>query len=128
MNESTLNRNSDFIDGVEKDITFCEIDEWFDYLVHDQVKRSMKNGATTSKAHDDVEKLNHDLKLANESTPQHDINELANQFFCLERLHQLHEEKKIKKCMLSACLHMTKDFRQHVLKYIGLDTTNESLS
>ena len=96
MNESTLNRNSDFIDGVEKDITFCEIDEWFDYLVHDQVKRSMKNGATTSKAHDDVEKLNHDLKLANESTPQHDINELANQMLCLENCTNCMKRKRLK--------------------------------
>ena len=39
---------------------------------------------------------------------------------CLERLHCLCEKNFLKKCMLSACLLITKDHRRKALKFIGL--------
>lgn len=67
-----------------------------------------------------MHKLTNEIKLANSNTPQHNIHELANQLLVFERLNNLHEERKLSKCMLSAYLHMTKDYRANILKYAGM--------
>ena len=96
-NDNVLSRKSDYKLGNKFDKTCSEIDDWFDELLREQLKRSSKNDATASKANSDIEKLKNDLKLANESTPQHSVNELGNQLLCHERLHLLCESKDLKK-------------------------------
>ena len=72
-----------------------------------------------------MDRLEEDLKVANEKTPQHALNELANQILFLECLHLLCESKKLKKCILSVhFLFMTSEHRKHVLNYFGLGSEN----
>ena len=102
------------------DQTCYEIDDLFDRLFHEKIKRSIENDATCSKVNSDIEKLNNDAKLANERTHQHNINELFNQLLCHERLHLMHKQNKLQKCMLSACFFMTTEHRRNTLKYLCL--------
>ena len=60
------------------------------------------------------------MNRANDSSPQHDAHELSNQSLLFERLHVLHESKQLKKCMLSAYLMTTYEFRHKVMGYLGL--------
>ena len=62
--------------------------------------------------------------MANEKTPQHDLNKLSNQMLFLERLHLLYESKKLKKCMLSMYLNITSEYRKKFLNYVGLCSVN----
>ena len=104
LNENICISNSDFFSGNGKDQTCSEIDHWFDQLLHHQMKRNLENGDTSSNAQQQLEKLNTDLKQANESTPQHDLNELRNQLLCREQLNLICERDELKKCILSAYL------------------------
>ena len=120
FNESVLNSSCDFKSGQIEDRTCSEIDEWFDHILHHQIKKNIKDPSDSNHLNDEINSLNKELKEANESSPQHDLNELANQMLFLERLHVVHENKKLKKCMISACLFMTKEYRNNVLNYLGL--------
>ena len=57
---------------------------------------------------------------ANSQYPQYAINELINKFLLFDLLHAIYEEKKLNKRMLSACLHMSIDFRNDLINYLGL--------
>ena len=62
--------------------------------------------------------------MANEKTPQHDLNKLSNQMLFLERLHLLYESKKLKKCMLSMYLNITSEYRKNFMNHMGLCSVN----
>ena len=63
----------------EADTTCVNIDNWFDQLIKDQIKRNTEHDATCSKANSDMLMLKEELKLGNEKTSQQNVNELANQ-------------------------------------------------
>ena len=87
----------------EADSTCVDIDNWFDQLLKDQTKRNTENDATCSKANSDMHKLKEELKLGNEKTPQHNVNEFSNQMIFLDRSNCLCEDKKSKK-MYAKCM------------------------
>ena len=61
---------------------------------------------------------------ANSQPPQHDINEFANQLLLIDRLYCLYEKQILKKCMLSAFLHVTQECRNILINYLGLRDKN----
>ena len=58
--------------------------------------RNSKYDVCFSKAESDACKLKEEMKLANEKTLQHNLNELANQMLFLQSLHLLYESKTLK--------------------------------
>ena len=96
LNESVLNSSCDFKSGQIEDRTCSEIDEWFDHVLHHQTKKCIKDPSDSNHLNDEINSLIKELKEANESSPQHDLNELANQMLFLERLHVMCENKKLK--------------------------------
>ena len=75
----------------------------------------------------EIEKLSLQIDVANTKTPQYEINELVQQLILFEKLHDMFETKKSRKCMLSAYLFMTRDFRIQVLKYVGILNSAENI-
>ena len=65
-------------------------------MMHLQLKKSIKDPSANNALNDEINSLNKELKEANESSPQHNLNELANQMLFLERLHVMCENKKLK--------------------------------
>lgn len=120
FNESVLNSSYDYKSGQIEDRACSEIDDWFDHILHLQIKKNIKDPSDSNHLNDEINSLNKELKEANESSPQHNLNELANQMLFLERLHVMHENKKLKKCTISAYLFMTKEYRNNALNYLGL--------
>ena len=104
-----------------------EINEWLNGLLKEQLERDVKNDHAGNKATEEINMLNDELKIVNEKTPQFDILELENKFLCLELLHWCYEKSLSKKCMLSACLNVTKDCRNILLKFLGLPCAHEVL-
>ena len=95
-NESLCNSGCDFSLGNENDTTCSDIDQWFDVLLHHQIKRSTRNNSSSTEAISQFERLNAEIKKANEKSPQHDLNELANQMSFHNRLHQLYAQNNLK--------------------------------
>ena len=79
------NKNADLNDRIDcnydnnKDCTCSDIDDWFQRLLSNQKDRNTKGDAIRSKAQSDADKLKKDTKMANEKTPQYDLNKLSNQ-------------------------------------------------
>jgi hypothetical protein len=64
----------------------------------------------------DLEEIN--LKVTSMS-PQNDPGELLEQLELFERLHHLYEKKQIKKCLLSAYIYISRQYRMDILSYMG---------
>ena len=96
-NEHSFNTECDHEPEKATDCMLSETDENFDWLLKDKIKRITKNDVTSRKTNSDMRMLSKDLKMANEKTPQHNVNELVNQRFYLERLNLMLKEKKLKK-------------------------------
>ena len=64
----------------------------------------------------DLEEIN--LKVTSMS-PQNDPGELLEQLELFERLHYLYEKKQIKKCLLSAYIYISRQYRMDILSYMG---------
>ena len=64
----------------------------------------------------DLEEIN--LKVTSMS-PKNDPGELLEQLELFERLHYLYEKKQIKKCLLSAYIYISRQYRMDILSYMG---------
>ena len=53
--------------------------------------------------------------------------DVANQLLLFERLHDLHESESLKKCMLSAFLHVTRDYRIKLMKCLGFSINDDAI-
>ena len=53
--------------------------------------------------------------------------ELANKLLSFVSLYDLHESKSLKKCMLSAHLHVTRDCRIKLLKHFGFSINDDTI-
>ena len=73
-------------------------------------------------------KLNKISMIANSKRSQHKIFDLENQMILLNRLHKLHELKLLNKRVLCACLLLTKEHGDHVLKCLGFSINSDSES
>ena len=66
------------------------------------------------------------MNTANLKTPQHDVQELANQKFLQERLRNHYDKKRTDKCTLSVYLFMTHFYRRVLFNYLGFETIPSS--
>ena len=58
--------NCDNNSSNETDATCVDIDNWFDQLLKDQIKRNIENYATCSKDNSHMRRLKEELKLGND--------------------------------------------------------------
>ena len=99
--------NNSFCDTKSKDSLTSKVDEWFEDLI--QIDEQIKKESNAFLDKCDKGKLLIQLNVANNNTPQHDANELAQPSLLFNRLHDLHESKKVSKHMLSAHVRITKE-------------------
>ena len=117
------NSSSNYNEESASDDLCTEIDDWFDNQLSISPENDDDNDPKRNNSIASFKTLQKQCDLANSSTPQHDVNELANQLLVSDRLDHLHENSFLEKCMLSAHLLITREFRNSVMVCIGLPNT-----
>ena len=96
MEEVVLNSKNEDVFTCAHDKTCSEIDDWFNNRLKNTLKISLKNNQPCKNKNQELMRLNEELETANLKRPQHNVEELANQLLCLERLHACYKKKKLK--------------------------------
>lgn len=112
----------------EADKMLDDLNEWYkDRVVKTEVKAKMDEKGVTTKKLTTIREDEAGLKRVNmealAKSPQGSPEEFLQQLEVHERLHRLYESRELTKCLLSAYLHMTKEFRWECLSYMGSEMT-----
>jgi hypothetical protein len=99
------------------------LDDWYAkrkvFVEVDKKLEATNSRKRTALAKEKVKTLRAQNQHALSLSPQNDPEELLQQLELLERLHRLYVSKDLMKCILSAYLYMTKEFRWELLSFLG---------